>query len=98
MSYKEFKYEGERQGEKREGQGKLYYPCTKNVFFEGKFVDDDLVHGRLYDVRGNLYYVGHFHEGKFQGLGCIYGPNKVYRHYFNKGKVEYSAGIKYKYN
>lgn len=66
------KYHGQMDGDKYDGEGKVYYENGK-LKYEGEFVDGKIDgYGKYYDEQGNLWYEGEYKNNKRHGSGKEY--------------------------
>ena len=72
-------YNGELKDGKRTGKGQLYYRNRDELAFDGKFKDDDVLEGTMYDLDGTVLA-----EGKWTNDLC--GMTEFYPTYREKSK------------
>ena len=71
----ESNYDGEMQGGKRHGRGKMTFKTGE--YYEGEWRDNLMDgYGVLYDGHKNKIYEGHYSKGKMEGSGILYNTKR----------------------
>jgi len=87
-------FEGEYSRDKRNGEGKEYYP-NGNILFEGEYYYYHKLKGKEYYPNGNSEFEGEYlYDSKWNGKGYNKNGKLIYELKDGDGKVrEYKKGI-----